>query len=593
MLNELHIRNFAIIENLRLVLKPGFVVFTGETGAGKSIIIDAVEMLLGGRADSTFVRAGSDVALIDGLFDLELSSRESVNRILDREGLLDDPAQVLIGREIRREGRNICRVNGRVVTLNLLSEIGELLVDVHGQSEHLSLLRVREHILLLDRYAKDDEVLQAYQVQYQALREVRQQFEQLRQQEQDSARKIDFLTFQINEVESANLQSGEDETLLEERSRLANAEQLARSTEEALNALDGQLESQDSAADLLGRVVESTSGLAKIDVSMADAQSQAQAIAEQVSELVRRLRLYREEILFTPKRLDEVEDRLNMITMLKRKYGGSIESVLNQTQKAREELENITHAEERLKELAEAEEKLLQHLGEHGATLTQVRQEAGDHLAKAIEHELADLNMKGANFGVAQHWDDDPDGAPVGDRRVAIGPTGLDHIEFLVAPNPGEGLKPLAKTASGGETSRLMLGLKGVLAQADRTPTLIFDEIDQGIGGRVGAVIGGKLWKLTPEHQVLCITHLPQLASFGDQHIKVEKQVKGERTITLTHSLSESERITEMASMLGGVTQANIESATELLLTASAEKSETQQDEALAGIPDAPGPSRS
>ncbi|MFV9674207.1 MAG: DNA repair protein RecN [Anaerolineales bacterium] len=576
MLNELYIRDFAIIEDLRLTLKPGFVVFTGETGAGKSIIIDAVEMLLGGRADSTFVRTGSDIALIEGLFDLEPSTREPVNRILDREGLLDDPGQLLLGREIRREGRNICRVNGRVVTLGLLSEIGELLVDVHGQSEHLSLLRVREHILLLDRYDSDSDILQSYKEQYQTLGEVRRQLEQLRKQEQDSARKIEFLTFQINEVESANLQPGEDETLLEERSRLANAEQLAHQTEEAITALDGQSEDQESAADLLGRVVHSTSSLAKIDPSMADSQAQAQAIIEQVSELIRRLRLYREEILFNPHRLDEVEERLNMITTMKRKYGGSIEAVLSQAETAREDMENITHAEERLKELTEEEEALLLHLGTLGEQLTQIREEAGKRLSKAIEHELADLHMKGANFGLAQHWDDDPDGAPVGDRHVALGPTGLDHIEFLVAPNPGEGLKPLAKVASGGETSRLMLGLKGILAQADRTPTLIFDEIDQGIGGRVGAIIGEKLWKLTPKHQVLCITHLPQLASFGDQHVRVEKQVKGERTITLTHSLSDSERITEMASMLGGVTQPNLESATELLYTASADKIEAQ-----------------
>lgn len=576
MLKELHIRDFAIIENLRLTLEPGFIVFTGETGAGKSIIIDAVEMLLGGRADSTFVRTESDIALIEGLFDLAPSTQEPVNRILAREDLLDDPVQLLLGREIRREGRNICRVNGRAVTLSLLSEIGELLVDVHGQSEHLSLLRVREHILLLDRYASDNDILQSYKEQYQTLGEVRRQIDQLRKQEQDSARKIEFLTFQINEVESAILQPGEDETLLEERSRLANAEQLAHQTEEAINALDGQIEDQESATDLLGRVVQSTSSLAKIDPSMADSQAQAQAIIEQVSELIRHLRLYREEIMFNPHRLDEVEERLNMITTLKRKYGGSIEAVLSQAESAREDLENITHAEERLSELSEEENALLDLLGKLGEQLTQIREEAGKRLTKAIEHELADLHMKGAKFGLAQHWDDDPNGAPIGDRHVALGPTGLDHIEFLVAANPGEGLKPLAKVASGGETSRLMLGLKGILAQADRTPTLIFDEIDQGIGGRVGAIIGEKLWRLSPKHQVLCITHLPQLASFGDQHVKVEKQVKGERTITLTHSLSDSERITELASMLGGVTQPNLESATELLYKASADKIETQ-----------------
>lgn len=572
MLTELHIKDFAIIDDLNLTFGPSFVVLTGETGAGKSIIVDAVELLVGGRADSTAVRTGADAALIEGIFRVDAAIRDEVHAILRREELLDDPAYVVLGREIRQQGRNVCRVNGRLVTLGLLRELGEWLIDLHGQSEHLSLLRVREHLALLDRYAETEPLRQEYAQIHRALGEVRRELSASRAQESEAARRLELLTFQVEEIGTASLRPGEDEALSEERSRLANAEQLTTLTEQAIAALDEAPDRREAATDLLGRAAHALSGLARIDPSMQRVQEDAQALAEQVSDLARRLRVYREGIEFNPRRLNEVEERLEMIGNLKRKYGETVEAVLAYGESARQELESITHAEERLRELEGEEIRLLSHLGEVGNRLSQARREAAERLRQAIEGELGDLRMEGASFGVDLRWQDDPAGAPVGDQRVAFSPTGLDQVEFLVAPNPGEGLKPLAKIASGGETSRLMLGLKGVLAQADQTPTLIFDEIDQGIGGRAGAVVGRKLWEVARRHQVLCITHLPQLAAYGDQQIKVEKVIEGGRTITAVRQLDEPERIPELALMLGKVSEPNLESAADLLRHAAASK---------------------
>jgi len=565
MLTELRIHDFAIIDDLSLTLDSGFIVFTGETGAGKSIIIDAVEMLLGGRVGSDMVRTGAKVAIIEGTFHLETSIREEVHRVLERERLLDDPEFLIMGREIRRRGRNICRVNGRTVNLVLLRELGECLVDVHGQSEHLSLLRVREHLELLDRYAQVDDLKNVFVKNYQTLGRVRRELSKLHQREYDAARRSDLLDFQINEIEAAALRVGEEDELLAERTRLANAEQLANLVEQAIAALDESPGNREAITDLLGRAAHALTGLAKVDSSMEGTQAEAQSLVEQASDLARRLRVYRETIEFNPRRLDNVEERLGLIHSLRRKYGDNIEAVLAHAETARAELESITHAEERLQALEAEETELLVSLGEVGADLSQARRDASVQLERAIEDELEDLHMSGAQFGVELSWGDDPHGVPVGEHWVAFSPTGLDQVEFLVAPNPGEGLKPLVKIASGGETSRLMLGLRSVLVRADRTPTLIFDEIDLGIGGRVGAIVGRKLWGLAQNHQVLCVTHLPQLSAYGDQHYKVEKQVKRGRTVTLARPLTDPERIPELALMLGGVSEPNLESAADLL----------------------------
>jgi DNA repair protein RecN (Recombination protein N) len=569
MLTELRITDFAIIDDLALELGPGFIVFTGETGAGKSIIIDAVEMILGGRAETVNIRTGSDRALIEGTFRIDEKGKEQIHAILTREELLEDGEFLNLSREIRREGRNICRVNGRVVPLAILREIGQWLVDVHGQSEHLSLLRVPEHINLLDRFARINTVFDEYSREYKTLNEINSELEELRQAEAVFAQRVDLLTFQVNEIESANLQEGEEERLTGERNRLTNAEKLADYAHAAILALEDGLDEGSSATDLLGRVLTALTGLAKVDPATDGELQNATELVEAANELLHRLRLYLEQIEFSPERLNEVEERLGMIRSLQRKYGEAFSAIIAHAEESRSELESITHAEERIDELQVQLEMHVERLSKISVELSNSRQEASDQLSKDIDLELTDLKMKGAKFEVDQNWYEDEDGVLIEGRTVSFRPSGIDRIEFLVAPNPGEGLKPLAKIASGGETTRLMLGLKGVLAQADQTPTLIFDEIDQGIGGRVGAIVGEKLWRLARNHQVLCITHLPQLAAYGDYHFSVAKRVEGGRTYTVTHQLEHSDRLEELALMLGGETEPNLRSAEQLLQEAT------------------------
>lgn len=574
MISKLRIRDFAIIDELELSLAPGFVVFTGETGAGKSIIIDAVEQLLGGRADTGMVRTGATAAVIEGEFHLDDVVRDEISRILDREGLQDQVGFVILAREIRTEGRNICRVNGRTVTLGLLDEIGSQLVDVHGQSEHLSLLRTPEHLHLLDRFADNDGLLHAYSSSYQEYKELAQERDELLRQEQDAARRSEFLRYQINEIESANLTPNEEENLVDERNRLANAEQLALLTDHAIEALAGESETGRSAGDLLAEATSDADRLSNIDATIEPLAQEAQAILENMSELTRRLRLYRESIEFNPARLDQVEERLSLISSLKRKYGEDIPAILTSLETARTELDAITHAEKRLQQLDTMISGSLEELGKRGSELSEVRRKAGEALSSRIADELSELKMEGAQFAVDFQWTEDPAGVPADGQLIAFDSSGLDQVQFLVEPNPGEGLKPLTKIASGGETSRLMLALKSVLAQADHIPSLIFDEIDQGIGGRVGAIVGSKLWRLTTDHQVLCVTHLPQLAAYGDQHLRVEKIVDGGRTTTQAVPLDDSAKASEMASMLGALNDPNLESAGELLRAAAKEKTQ-------------------
>ena len=572
MLHHLRIRDFAIIDELELELADGFVVLTGETGAGKSILVDAVELILGGRAETTFIRAQAPAALIEAEFHLSPEAYGGLQPLLETEGLAEAAGRLTLAREIRREGRNICRVNGRSVSLNLLREIGEQLVDVHGQSEHLSLLRVREHLDLLDRFGHLDTHRAEYEAGYALLSAVRKQLSALRDAERDAARRSEFLAFQIGEIEAAKLKPGEEAALSEERIRLANAEQLASLAAEAAGSLDEAIDERPSAVDRLGEAEAFLKSLVRVDASLAPLALEAQALLEQAADLAKRLRQYRESIEFNPRRLDEVEERLGLLKSLMRKYGESLPAVLAHGEAARAELETITHAEERLAELSAQEDQLLHALGAAARTLSQARAGAGGQLSAGIEAELGDLRMAGARFGVELQQQEDPQGIFIDEKRMAFHSHGADRVEFLVAPNPGEGLKPLVKIASGGETSRLMLGLKSVLARADRTPTLIFDEIDQGIGGRVGSIVGRKLWNLARQHQVLCVTHLPQLAAYADQHFRVEKVQRAGRTFATIGPLSKAERLTELAMMLGGMGEANSRSAAELVAHADSEK---------------------
>ncbi|MBC7263053.1 MAG: DNA repair protein RecN [Chloroflexi bacterium] len=565
MLEELSISNFAIIDNLQLTFAPGFNVLTGETGAGKSIIIDAVSMLLGGRADSTFIRSGTEGARIEGVFRLPEAVRREIGPLLSEGGLEGEDDTLILAREIKASGRNICRVNNRPVTLSFLEQIGQRLVDIHGQSEHLSLLRVRNHLIFLDRYAGLEEQRAELATVVQALRAVREELHGLIRDERELARRVDLLEFQVKEIESARLDPNEEEEIARERNLLVNAEKLAGLCADAYRRLNEGEEEQLSIIDNLAEVIRDIGALEKLDPTRASYRATAEEALYQLEELARSLRDYQESIEFDPHRLRQLEERLDLLYNLKRKYGDSVAEVIAYGQRARAELEAITHHEERIAELREKETHLLNQIAVLGQALSKARREAAAELEAAVERELGDLNMARAQFKVSIEWVEAPDGVAIGGKTYRFDATGLDHVEFLISPNVGEPPKPLVKIASGGETSRLMLAMKTVLCRADQVPTLIFDEIDQGIGGRTGSVVGRKLWNLTEGHQVFCVTHLPQLAAYGDVHFRIYKQVVGERTVTLVDILDDEARISELGAMLGGPdSEATRRSAAEL-----------------------------
>jgi len=567
MLQELSISNFAIIDQVRLTFAPGLNVFTGETGAGKSIIIDAVSALLGGRLSSdTVIRAGAERALVEGIFVLSPGEAGLIRPALEELGLDDDEGELILSREVNRSGRNVCRVNGRAVTVAVLEEFGQRLVDIHGQGEHLSLLRVREHLGYLDRYAGLAEGRARLAEAVGRLRGVRQALQDCLRDERELARRMDLLQFQVAEIEAARLDPAEEEQLLQQRMRLANAERLQELANSGYALLNGGEQQRRAVLDLLGAAVHDLAQLEKLDPAVAPHRQAVEDALYQLEDVARALRVYRDGIEYSPARLEQVEERLSLIQGLKRKYGETVAEVLRFGASARAELEAISHNEERVAELREQEEALLKQAGEQATRLSAARQEAANRLERAVEEQLAELKMEGARFVVAIERTEDPAGAEIDGRRWALDATGVDRVEFLIAPNPGEPPKPLAKIASGGEASRLMLALKSVLSQADSVPTLIFDEIDAGISGRVGTLVGRKLWNLARNHQVLCVTHLPQIASLADCHLSVKKSIVGARSVTQVRALANGDRAQELAGLLGGDgTGASLLNAQELL----------------------------
>ncbi|MCH2538891.1 MAG: hypothetical protein MK000_00865, partial [Anaerolineales bacterium] len=446
---------------------------------------------------------------------------------------------------------------------------------VHGQSDHLSLLHVREHLKLLDRFGGLEDNRDELGAEVRELNSVRAQLSDLRSRERELAQRVDLLRFNLNEIDVVAILPGEEDVLEEELTRLANAEKLVELTEMALRLVgEGDLaDGPPAAGDLLGQLAQSLERLERIDVGVHEQHVLAQSLLEQLRDLTGDLVAYRDRIEFNPIRLIEVEARLSLIKELTRKYGPDVTDVLEYAKSARSELENITGLDARINDLVTRELALLESVGNVGVALSLKRREVSGKLAKLVMASMSDLNMDGARFSVDIDWRDDSEGVLVQDgRRVGVDVSGLDRVEFLVAPNPGEGLQPIAKIASGGETSRLMLALRDVLSQADHKPTLIFDEIDQGVGGRLGAIIGRKLWGLTASHQVLCITHLPQLAGYGDIHFKVAKEMRGNRTLTRVFVVEGADRVEELSQMVGSPGEAMRESVTSLLATAEREK---------------------
>ena len=570
MLQELRIQNFAIIDDLTLEFSDGFIAITGETGAGKSILVDAVGLLLGARADGSMVRGGTERAVIEGVFSVPENVQDLLDRLLRAEELeaSDTEGEIILAREVRANGRSRARVNGVLCPLKTYRAIGELLVDIHGQHEHQSLLRPAQHLYLLDRYAglvAQREYLAALVKRWE---ELRAEIEALLTDEAALARRVDMLTYQIQEIHSADPRPEEEAELQQERTRLVNAERIAELVTEAQYALTGELADAAGAEDLLAQVALALSKLARVDESAAEHAQTAEALSAQASELADALRRYREGIEYDPKRLDAIEERLEVISRLKRKYGGTVEAVLAFAQQAQAELDAISHSEEKLEALRAQEEELLHTIGEAAGALSVERQRAAARLTQEIVRELADLRLENAQFQVQIAQQEAVDGCYVGERRLRFTRAGVDQVEFFMSANPGEPLRPLAKVASGGEAARIMLALKSVLSEADQTPTLIFDEIDQGIGGRMGAQVGRKLWELAARHQVLVVTHLAQLAGFADVHYRVSKHTQGGRTVTHVDKLDERGRVEELADMLGAETTSARQSAYDILMLA-------------------------
>lgn len=564
MLRELHIQNFAIITELNLKFDDGLVVLTGETGAGKSIILDSLSAVLGARVDSGSVRSGSKVAYIEALFELDENTFRTVRPLLEAEALLEEGNFLTLSREIRAEGRSIARVNGRSVNLAIQSEIGAALVDVHGQSEHLSLLKVKSHRDLLDRFAGNFSLLQQYQDLYQQWSQLENKLKKLIQLQTNADEREDYLRYQIEQIEAAKLKPDEETALLQERNRLSNAETLSRHAQNALEVLDESAPDSDSITDLLGNVSHDLSSLARIDSQMQQLADQAESALSNLTDIAYELRQYNEKIEFNPARLDQIELRIDLINSLKKKHGGSLETVLSFYEEGQAELEQIEGVEGEIEEVSQKIAQIKKALADLALKLSETRQAAALDMAKDMEAQLALLEMKKARLKVQISHEEDPNGLPIS-NGLAFDQYGIDKVELLIETNPGEGFKPLAKIASGGETSRLMLALKEVLAEADQIPTLVFDEIDSGIGGRVGMTVGSMLWNLARHHQVMCVTHLPQLAAFGDQHLTVNKISDNERTTTKVQEVEGEERLKELAEMLGSGGSQALQTAQELL----------------------------
>jgi DNA repair protein RecN (Recombination protein N) len=556
MLIELGITDFAIIDRLRLRLGAEFNVITGETGAGKSIIIDALGTLRGERVDASFVRAGCERARVEGVFSMP-ADRELVE-LLSEQGLIDpEDDQLIISREVNREsGRSVARINGRAVNMSLLREVGAHLIDIHGQHEGLSLFNARTHLDMLDRFGGLVPLRGEVGALAGQVRHVREELAALRRNEARRAERLQELQFLIEDVTAASLRVGEEEELVQERHLLQNSARIADLVGKAYTLLyQGNDEGRApfrAAAELLDETGNALGALAEIDPSAQALAEQALDLFYRVEDVVAGLRSYRDRQEFDPARLEAIEDRLALIRDLERRYNAPVAQILARVEQAQGEIDRLTHSAEHAAELEAQERKLLAALGDQAGQLSRQRREAGDQLARQIEQAMADLNMPRVQFAVALSREAAADGVEVDGERVAFDKNGVDRGEFMLSPNPGEPLKPLAKIASGGEASRLLLAIKSILSSVDSVPTLIFDEVDVGVGGRSGQVVGEKLWRLTDNHQVVCITHLPQVAAFADTHFVVAKYQERERTVTSIAPLDDEHQIDELAAMLDG-----------------------------------------
>lgn len=561
MLVELRIVNFALIEQLSLQFQSGFTVLTGETGAGKSLLIDAIALLVGGRASTDQIRSGEDEAQLEAAFSLP-DTHPLLQRLRVQDIIGQNESELILRRVLSRSGRHRVYVNGSLCPLRVLEELGGTLVDIHGQHEQQSLLATTKQLEALDGFGRLTELREQYEHTYQGWKELRRALEVLQNDVVDRARREDLLRFQVQEIEHAGLLSDEEAQLRSERQRLVHANRLRELTHEAHVELQAD---EQAVLTKLGRVGRILTELVQIDPAMGDCEHIATESAIPLKELAGRLRDYAQRLEADPARQAVVEDRIDLIQQLKKKYGGSVEAIIATGQRVQEELQLLDNHQERTAELTGQLEEQAHRLRTFAQQLSQKRRNAAKRMMTSVEAELATLKMKQAIFQVMVSSDESPEG---------IGPAGCDRVEFLLSSNPGELPRPLGRVASGGELSRIMLALKTVLAEMDQVPVLVFDEIDTGVGGAVAAAMGTKLRTLGSFHQVFCITHLPQVASQAEHHVLVEKGLDGQRTSTSVRTLKGVGREEEIARMLGGstITKKVRETAAELIAGAKGKR---------------------
>lgn len=557
MLRELDIRNFAIIDTLSVSFTEGMTVLTGETGAGKSIIIDAVHLLAGGRGSQEFIRHGAQKAEIEGLFHIE-SEKHPVHKKLEDFGIQASDGDVLLRRELNGKGKNVCRINGKLVTISILREVGAALIDIHGQHETQELMDEKQHLHLLDQFAGKllTKAKEGYSHTFEKYTKLKREFASYNENEQQIAQRIDLLTFQLNEIEEAQLVPGEEETLLEDRKRLQNFTKIFESISQAHEAIQGE----SKGLDWVGNAMSELEHAAAVDEQFKEASESVTGAFYQLQDTSTEIKRILDQLEFDPERLNEIEQRLALLQSLKRKYGASVEDMLLYQEEQADELDKLLNRDQRLRLDQEKLKELTEDLRIEAEELTMLRKQAAAKLSKAIMEQLKELHMGKASFSVQFNL------LPKGkfDRF------GQDSIAFHISTNVGEPLKPLTKVASGGELSRMMLALKTIFSKHQGITSIIFDEVDTGVSGRVAQAIAEKIAAIARHSQVLCISHLPQVAAMADQHLFIEKKVSKDRTTTSVKELAGRKRTEEMSRMLSGaeITELTLQHADELLTLA-------------------------
>ncbi|HYJ12585.1 MAG TPA: DNA repair protein RecN [Thermomicrobiales bacterium] len=555
MLLELSIRNFAIIEASSIQFADGLNVLTGETGAGKSILLDAMGAVLGARVSSELVRTGEASARVEAVFACSDQMHDRLASILDELGIEPDEDSLVLSREIMATGRSTARINGRLSTATALARVGGLLVDIHGQSDHLAILRASEQRQLLDRFAGTDDARAAFSREYSSWRDIRRRLLSLTTDARDREQRVDLLRYQLAEIEEAALVPGEEEQLIAERDVLRNADRLRLDAQMALQILaDDETTEAATAILLLRGMSPMVDDLATLDPAAGSLAERANELLVLAEDLARDLRDYGESVESDEAKLLNLDERVALLQSLKRKYGSTVDEILAFAVAAREELEKLTSAEYDLDALTMALEASAVRTARKALELSAMRQQAAVKLARLIEASVAELHMGRSELTIAVETREEHNGLEVNKISVHVDDSGIDQIEFRFAPNAGETLRPISRIASGGETARLMLAIKSILSDVDLTPTLVFDEIDVGVGGRIGQVVGEKLWSIGQQHQVIVVTHLPQIASFAGRHLKIEKsETTTGRTVSIVRHLEHLEREVELAAMIDGL----------------------------------------